>query len=101
MKTIPEILKRMSAAALSAFLLSAPGGLRGQAAEGVTLQIKADQITARVNPMMYGLMTEEINFSYDGGLYGELVRNRSFKEDPKEPVFWKLVEEGGGAGAMA
>jgi alpha-N-arabinofuranosidase len=26
--------------------------------------------------MLYGLMTEEINFSYDGGLYGELVRDR-------------------------
>ena len=26
-------------------------------------------------------MTEEINFSYEGGLYGELIRNRSFKAD--------------------
>ncbi len=45
------------------------------------LQIKADQVTARVSPMLYGLMTEEINFSYEGGLYGELIRNRSFKAD--------------------
>ena len=31
--------------------------------------------------MLYGLMTEEINFSYEGGLYGELIRNRAFKAD--------------------
>jgi alpha-N-arabinofuranosidase len=51
--------------------------------------------------MLYGYMTEEINYSYDGGLYAELVRNRAFKEDPKEPVHWQLVQEGGGAGTMA
>ena len=47
------------------------------------------------------MMTEEINFSYDGGLYGELVRNRSFKEDAKDPVHWALVQEGGAAAAMS
>src|SRR5450759_4966736 len=43
------------------------------------LQIKADQVTTKVSPMLYGLMTEEINYSYEGGLYGELIRNRAFK----------------------
>ena len=28
------------------------------------LQIKADQVTAKVSPTLYGLMTEEINYSY-------------------------------------
>src|ERR1035438_5336877 len=51
--------------------------------------------------LRYGLMTEEINFSYDGGLYGELVRNRSFKEDAKDPVHWSLVQEGGAAATMS
>ena len=31
--------------------------------------------------MLYGLMTEEINHSYDGGLYAELIQNRAFKDD--------------------
>jgi alpha-N-arabinofuranosidase len=35
--------------------------------------------------MLYGLMTEEINFAYEGGLYGELIRNRSFKADAVVP----------------
>jgi alpha-N-arabinofuranosidase len=60
-----------------------------------TLQIKADQAVANVSPMLYGLMTEEINYSYEGGLYGELVRNRTFKANPTNAVFWSAV--GGGA----
>ena len=83
--------------AFCALLAAAPG----QAADAVVLQIKADQVAAHVSPMLYGLMTEEINFSYDGGLYAELVRNRSFKEDAKEPVHWQLVQEQGGTGTMA
>jgi alpha-N-arabinofuranosidase len=55
------------------------------------LQIKADQVAAQVNPMFYGLMTEEINFSYEGGLYGELVRNRTFKANRTNAVYWKTV----------
>src|ERR1039457_6866625 len=51
--------------------------------------------------LRYGLMTEEINFSYDGGLYAELVRNRAFKEDAKEPVHWSLVQLAGAAASMS
>ena len=56
-----------------------------------TLTIHADQVQARVSPDLYGLMTEEINFSYEGGLYGELIRNRSFKADPSAPAWWDAV----------
>ena len=51
------------------------------------LQIQADKVTAKMPPTFYGLMTEEINYSYEGGLYGELIRNRSFKADAiQEPI---------------
>ena len=46
---------------------------------------------ASVSPMMYGLMTEEINHAYDGGLYAELIRNRIFKDNPNTPEGWSLV----------
>ena len=49
------------------------------------LQIDAGKVTGRVSPMLYGLMTEEINFAYEGGLYAELIRNRSFKADAVVP----------------
>jgi alpha-N-arabinofuranosidase len=41
--------------------------------------------------MLYGLMTEEINFSYEGGLYGELIRNRTFKSSAQNPAFWSTI----------
>ena len=59
------------------------------------LQVKADQVTAKVSPMLYGLMTEEINFSYEGGLYGELIRNRTFKANATNAVYWNTI--GGGS----
>jgi len=45
------------------------------------LHVQADKVTATMPPTFYGLMTEEINYSYEGGLYGELIRNRTFKSD--------------------
>ena len=49
------------------------------------LKIDAGKVIGKVSPMLYGLMTEEINFAYEGGLYGELIRNRSFKADAVVP----------------
>jgi alpha-L-arabinofuranosidase len=76
--------------------------LPAQTNDSVTvLKITADQVAAKVSPKLYGLMTEEINYSYDGGLYAELVRNRTFKWNPSNAVYWQLVQDGGGAGSMS
>jgi alpha-N-arabinofuranosidase len=55
-----------------------------------------------VSPTLYGLMTEEINYSYEGGLYAQLLRNPSFCETtqprqafhplPTQPKFWELSD---------
>jgi alpha-N-arabinofuranosidase len=82
-------------------LAVAPAVSSAQSAAPAVLRIDAGKVAARVSPMLYGLMTEEINFSYDGGLYAELVRNRSFMEDAKAPVHWTLIQENGGTGTMA
>lgn len=37
------------------------------------MTIDVNKIVTPISPMLYGLMTEEIDHSYDGGLYGELV----------------------------
>jgi alpha-L-arabinofuranosidase len=55
------------------------------------LQIQADKVTAQASPALYGLMTEEINYSYEGGLYGELIRNRTFKASPTNALFWNAT----------
>jgi alpha-N-arabinofuranosidase len=63
-------------------------------ASPATLTIHADQLVSKVSPTLYGLMTEEINFSYDGGLYAEMVRNRTFRGDWAGIQNWLLVEDG-------
>ena len=47
-----------------------------------------------VSPKLYGLMTEEINHSYDGGLYAELIRNRIFKDNRNAPEGWSVIQDG-------
>ena len=83
------------------YILLSAAMVAAQAPVPVSVEIKADQAIAPVSPQLYGLMTEEINHSYDGGLYAELVRNRNFKEDAKDPVYWDLVQDGDGKGSMA
>jgi alpha-N-arabinofuranosidase len=41
--------------------------------------VQVDKPGAKISPMFYGIMTEEINYSYEGGLYGELIQNRIFR----------------------
>src|SRR5271170_925945 len=82
----------------AATLLSTAGAM---AQEGATLTIDLAQVKAKVSPQLYGLMTEEINFSYDGGLYAELVRNRTFQDRGKVPPSWFLYEEGSAEALMA
>ncbi len=53
-----------------------------------TLTLDLSNPGVPVSPSLYGIMTEEINYSYDGGLYGELVRNRALKDNFRQPVHW-------------
>src|SRR5579862_1354840 len=81
-------------------LLSGLSAGRARAADPGRLTVRVDQPGVKISPMLYGLMTEEINHSYDGGIYAELIRNRSFKDDPNQPTHWGLVQDGGGTGAI-
>src|ERR1017187_1635958 len=63
-------------------------------AQAPSLAIQADHPTAKVGPMLYGLMTEEINFSYDGGLYAELVRDRTIGTGWRALTHWTMVARG-------
>jgi len=65
------------------------------------LTIDASKVTAHVSPTLYGLMTEEINHSYEGGLYGELIQNRNFRDDAKEAKHWSVVQDSGGTGTIS
>ena len=65
--------KILIAAALACMMASSVG-----AQPKLTLQV--DQAERKVSPTLYGLMTEEINFSYEGGLYSQLLRDPSMQE---------------------
>ena len=60
-----------------------------------TFTVDATRPAANVSPMLYGLMTEEINHSYDGGLYAELIRNRAFLDDKATAAHWSAVSGSG------
>lgn len=95
-------------------------------AQTTVVQIDADKTVGKVSPTLYGLMTEEINYSYDGGLYGELIQNRIFANLPADyagrrggrggaatapsadqaaatpPIMhWSVLQSAGARGAMA
>lgn len=44
------------------------------------LTLRLDKAETEVSPMLYGLMTEEINYAYEGGLYTQLIANPSFAD---------------------
>jgi alpha-L-arabinofuranosidase len=81
------------------FTVVASHALMGQGSPAV-LTIQADKSIGKVNPTLYGLMTEEINYSYDGGLYAEMVRNRTFRPDWSGIHNWFLVEDGNAQAKM-
>ncbi len=64
------------------------------------ITVQLDQPGREISPTFYGLMTEEINHSYDGGLYAELIQNRALKDNPTSPDHWSLVQRRGSNGAM-
>lgn len=79
-------------------LLSASMALSAQ--QPFELVVQAGKIGAPIQPTMYGLFFEDINFGADGGLYAELIKNRSF-DFPQQLMGWKifgntkLMHEGG------
>jgi alpha-N-arabinofuranosidase len=67
-----------------------------------TLNIQLDKPVHTVSPTLYGLMTEEINYSYDGGLYAEMVRNRTFQDRGFGGVArWNIEHMGNSVATMA
>ena len=72
-------------------LLLAAGTMSAKA--GNVLEIDLRSPATPVSPVLYGLMTEEINYSYDGGLYAELIRNRAFLDGGN--VHWTVAPQAG------
>lgn len=61
----------------------------------VTLNIDAGQRGATIGERHYGIFFEEINHAGDGGLYAELIQNRSFEDNAGNPDHWQAVGKAG------
>jgi alpha-N-arabinofuranosidase len=70
-------------------------------AQAPSLAIQVDHPIARVSTTLYGLMTEEINFSYDGGLYAELVRDRAIGQGWRALTHWTMAARGNSVVAVS
>lgn len=68
--------------------------------DAATVTIQTGQPGARINPAMWGLFFEDINLGADGGLYAELVKNRSF-EFPDAMMGWSKLSPSKARGTLA
>lgn len=57
----------------------------------VSIQVDPMKKGPEISPRLYGIFFEEINHAGDGGLYAELVRNRSFEDNASNPDSWWTV----------
>lgn len=74
-------MKKLTTISLLAISLTA-------AAQIHVIDVNTKKLGAPIQPTMYGLFFEDINYAADGGLYGELVKNRSF-EFPDRLMGWE------------
>lgn len=86
---------------LSAFFASAVH------AQSLTLSVRSDAPGKPISPDLFGIFFEDLNYAADGGLYAELIQNRSFEyQATEQPTwnslsFWELTKRGGGEGKWA
>ena len=84
--------------AASALLLAAAISANAQPAK---ISVAVDQPGAKLNPAMWGIFFEDINFGADGGLYAEMVKNRDL-EFPEPMMGWiKMTSNRGNGGELS
>src|SRR6187399_1546847 len=68
-------------------------------AQSTKLTVQVDKPIAEIQPTMWGIFFEDINLGADGGLYAELVKNRSF-EFPDPMMGWTKETSGSANGSL-
>ncbi|MFO1497971.1 MAG: hypothetical protein U1G07_06180 [Verrucomicrobiota bacterium] len=84
-------MKRTLWCGLLCWALGWPAAFGGEPALSVTIAV--DQAGAKISSTMWGIFFEDINFGADGGLYAELIKNRSF-EFPDPLLGWTAASNG-------
>jgi len=69
-----------------------------RADEPARLEVDVSKPGFTIRTSFCGLMTEEINHSYDGGLFAELIQNRTFQDERPRvggvPIHWSVIGPG-------
>src|SRR4051812_2795990 len=81
-------MPRPRLARFAAALVILPLGVVPPAAVDYTITVNPAARGAAIDDAMYGVFFEDINYAADGGLYAELVRNRSFEFRPVDNQSW-------------
>ena len=89
MKT-PSLLT-LAVLQLTAWATPSPAGAQDAAPTAARLTINVGRPGPAVSPTLYGAFFEDINRAGDGGLYAEMVQNRSF-EDFSSPLGWTTLQ---------
>ena len=63
---------------LSTFVIAMTVPVRSQ----IVIDVDANLRGPKISPTHYGIFFEDINHAADGGIYAELIRNRSFEDGP-------------------
>ena len=72
-----------------------------EVAKPLILEILADQPGHPINKTQYGVFFEEISHAGQGGLYAELVNNRSFEDSTNSIPNWTFYSNGVARGSIA
>jgi alpha-L-arabinofuranosidase len=87
---------------------AAPSTISGQALAAESAKIDRPVLVVdaadrghRINPTQYGVFFEEISHGGEGGLYAELIRNRSFEESLEDIPSWSFYATGSAGGGMS
>jgi alpha-N-arabinofuranosidase len=98
--TDPENIMKRKGCLLIVFLLMMSVTERNIAAQEITeISVLADKPGSDIQPTMWGVFFEDINFAADGGIYAELVKNRSF-EFALPLTGWEILTTQNGNGRM-
>ena len=87
------------ATVLGGLLAIAPAQALAEAETAAKVTVQVDKPGHKVASTLWGIFFEDINCSADGGVYAELIRNRSL-EDTDKPDHWTLVTAGSGKGSI-
>ncbi|MGB8353726.1 MAG: hypothetical protein WCD79_07565, partial [Chthoniobacteraceae bacterium] len=88
-------------------LVLSHGSSADDAPGGADITVRMDGPVKKISPDLVGIFFEDLSYAADGGLYAELVQNRSFEyQATEQPTLnsltgWEFVQRGNGKGVLA